>query len=364
MSQFGSAIESAFGRFFAGVSHQERLFFTKHLSILLKSGIILTEALQILVEQTKSDAFRIVLKSILRDIENGQSLSNALKKQPRVFDQLYVSLVEVGEESGTLEKSLEYLALKLNKDYTLQRKVQGALLYPAIVFVAALFMGGYLSLFVLPQLTTFFSGLDVNLPLATKILVWFADLMKFHGVVIIVGTLGLLLLLRVLIELKQVKPYWHAILLSIPLFGPLLQNAQLILFCRNIGVMLQSGLPITGALDVEYRATSNLVFKNYIAKIRNSVNKGKGISSEITSGHFHYFPLIATKMIAVGEKTGKLDESLLYLGDFFEEEVDEVVKNISVIIEPILLLCLGLVVGFIGIAIITPIYQLSGSIKR
>lgn len=331
---------------------------------MIKSGITISEGIETIASQTKSAKFRKTLKDVGRDIRNGQTLAKSLTKHPKIFNQLFVSLVEVGEESGTLDTSLGYLAKQQEREYSLRKKIQSALLYPAIVVTAITIVGMGMSLFVLPQLVDLFSSLDVELPITTKILLFFANLMKNHGIFIILGFIISLFLFRIFIRLSIVAPTWDRIVLSLPIFGDLFQKRELSLLCRNLGIMLKSGVSITGALAIEYIACENLVFKDYIKRIQKSVDKGKEIANELSLGKYSKFSPIAIKMIGVGEKTGQLDESFLYLSDFFDEEVDNASKNLSVVLEPIILLVIGLLVGFVALAIISPIYDLTGAIKK
>lgn len=349
---------------FSKVGFLDKLLFTKHLSIMIKSGITISDGIETLATQTKSNKFYEILISVARDIKNGQTLAKSLQKHPHVFDSLFISLIEVGEQSGTLEGSLEYLAKQLAKEYSLHKKIQGALIYPTIVIVAVILIGAGMSLFVLPQLTNLFTSLGVKLPLTTQILLFFANLMKHHGLIITISLAIIIILIRIFIALPSVRPKWDRLVLSFPIFGELLQNQQLSAICRNMGIMLKSGLPLTKSLGIQYIATNNFVFKDYILKLQKSIDRGKDMGVELDTGNYSKFSPIAVKMIAVGEKTGKLDEVFLYLGDFFEEEVDNIAKNLSVVLEPVILLVVGVIVGFVALAIISPIYDLTGSIKK
>ncbi|MBI4079050.1 MAG: type II secretion system F family protein [Candidatus Levybacteria bacterium] len=349
---------------FSRVTFLDKLLFTKHMAVMLKSGITVAESLDTLAAQTKSESFKAILLNVSRNVKNGQSLGKSLALHHKVFDQFYVSLIDVSEQSGTLEQNLEFLAEQLAKDYALRKKIQGAMLYPAIVFTAVTVIGASMSLFVLPKLIDLFESLDVTLPITTKILLFFAGVMQNYGYAVIGGFFVILTLLRILTQLSSVKPRWHGFLLSLPILGPFLENEQLAFMCRNLGVMLKSGLPIRRALEVQEKAATNLVFASYIANIKKAVNKGKTIESELSSDRFSKISPIAVRMIGVGEKTGKLDETLLYLGDFFDDEVDNTAKNLSTILEPVILLVIGAIVGFVALAIISPIYELAGSIRR
>lgn len=349
---------------FEKVSFLDKVFFTKHLSVMLKSGIVLNEAVAILKDQSKNSAFKKVLSGVLADLDNGQSLSVSLGKFPKTFDFLYLAVVSTGEDSGTLEDNLDYLAKELTKQYEFRKKVQGALLYPAIIFVTMSVVGAVISLFVLPQLTELFKSLDVELPLATRILLAFAQTMKTNGPIIIAALFGFIVLIVALIKTPFVKPIWHSLILKLPIFGPYFQNIQLALFCRTFGIMLKSGLPIVNALKATEESAENMVYKSYIKRLLKAVEGGKTLESELITNRYPYMPLIVTRMIGVGEKTGKLDEVLLYLGEFYEEEVDGMTKNLPTLIEPILLIFMAGMVGFLAYAIISPIYQFTGAVGK
>jgi len=342
----------------------DKMLFTKHLSVMLKSGIPLDEAVISIRDQTKNPKFKEVLTDVVKEIQNGQPLEKALSRYPKVFDKLYLSLVAVGEKAGKLEENLEYLGSQQRKTYEFNKKVSGAMLYPKLVLAASFIMGGSMALFVLPQLFDLFTSLDVTLPLSTKILLFVANLMKHYGFFIIGGIIATGGVFSLLIRTKAIKPEWHKVILSFPKFGELNQNVELTNICRNLGIMLKSGLTITTALETQKDATENLVYKNYLERLKLAIEKGKKLSDEMISQKFSYIPSIVPKMISVGEGTGKLDEVFIYLGDFFEEEVDDATKNLSSTLEPILLLVIGAVVAFMALAIISPIYQLTGGIKR
>jgi type II secretory pathway component PulF len=342
----------------------DKMLFTKHLSLMLKSGIPLTEAIEAIKDQTKNPTFKVILGKIIKDIENGQSLEKALGKYPEVFDSLYLSLIEVGEKSGNLEENLDFLATQLKKIYDFNKKVSGAMLYPKLVLAAATIMGGAMSLFVLPQLFDLFTSLDVELPLSTKILLFFSGLMKDYGIFIIGGLAIIWVGFMLLIRTSVVKPKWQRFILTIPRIGELNQNIALTSICRNMGIMLKSGLTITTALETESKATENLVFKDYLSTLKKSIEKGKKLSEEMQSQKFAFVPAIVPKMVGVGENTGNLDEIFIYLGDFFEQEVDDTTKNLANVIEPVLLLVIGVLVAFMALAIISPIYQLTGGIRK
>lgn len=346
------------------VSFLEKLIFTKHLATMAKTGISLVEAFETLAQQTGSKKFRNILLSVMKDIENGQPLAKSLGKFPHVFDQFYLSLIEVGEESGTLEKNLEFLAKQMSKDYALRKKIQTAMLHPGLVLSTAVIMGGFISLFILPKLTNFFEAFEVELPLPTRILLLFAQIMKNYGFIIAGCLIGVSFLIYFLIKNSPLKFFWHRFVLKVPLFGELLAFGQLARFSRNLGTLIKSGVPITKSLETTAKTLTNLKFKIDLLLINQTLAKGRNIADAIEKGDFAEFPPLVTKMISVGERTGKLEETLLYLADFYEDEIDNISKNLTTILEPILLIGVGLVVAFVALAIITPIYELTGSIHR
>ncbi len=349
---------------FNTVSLLEVALFTKHLSVMLKSGVPLSEALGILKQQTTNLYFRSVLDKVLADVANGQTLEKALSKFPKVFDPFYLSITGIGEQSGKLEENLAYLAQQLRKNYEFQKKVQGALLYPGLIVGTTLIVGGGLATFVLPQLVDLFKSLEVKLPLSTQILLFLAQIMKSYGLIITPAVFLAVLGIIFLLQTPFVKPWWHRTLLRMPIFGKFFLDIELSSFCRNLGIMLKGGIPIDKALDSLHRATSNLVFKDFSGRLQKEVDKGKKLSEEMSLPRFNFVPALIPKMVEVGENSGKLADTFIYLSEFFEEEVDNSAKNLSTILEPVLLLIIGLGVGFVAIAIISPIYQLTQGIHK
>lgn len=346
-----------------GVSFSEKFFFTKNLAVMLKSGIPISEVFGTLEEQAKSGTFKKILKKVKEDVSRGQSLEKGLSPYPKVFDQFYLSLIKVGERSGTLEESLIYLIDQMQKEKELRQKVQGAMLYPLIVLFATGAIGFVLAFFILPQIIDLFESLNVELPITTKILIFVARLFKDRGLVIIPSSIGALVLFLALLQTRLVKPRWHALVLRLPIFGKLLQHISLATLARNLGIMLKSGLTITSALETSAQIERNLVYRKDLAKIAEEVRKGKSIEEILMENKFKEFPLFMIRMVGVGERSGNLEENLGYLGSYFEEEVDAVTKNLATILEPVLLITIGGIVAFVALSIISPIYQVTGSIR-
>jgi len=344
------------------VSVTEKLFFAKHLSIMVKAGVPMDEAIETIMEQATPE-LKKVLKSIGKDIENGMSLAKSMAKFPKVFDGFFVSLVDAGEQSGNLENNLEFLAEQTRKDYALKQKVRGAMMYPGLVLGATFIMGTGIAWFVLPKLIDLFTSFDIALPLSTRVLMWGAFFMRDYGVYAFFGLIAMVFLLVILFMWRPVKKIGHRLALKTPILGKIVSDGQLSRFSRNLGTMLRSGIPMISAFEITTDTLSNLVFVDDLKKIKEKIKTGKSIFQAIEMGSYPEFDKLSRRMIDVGEESGNLEEMLLYLSDFYDDDIDTLSKNLATMLEPILLILIGLVVGFVAMAIISPIYSLIGGIR-
>ncbi|NUM25496.1 MAG: type II secretion system F family protein [Candidatus Buchananbacteria bacterium] len=357
-------LELNFGR----VALVDKVLFIKHLSTMIKSGINLHEALEVIAEQTASKKFSSVIKDVLAKVRSGQSLGGSLAKYPKVFDPLFVNIIKVGESSGTLEENLDYLGNELESRLELRRTIKAASFYPAIILFATFGLGLVLSYFVLPKISKLFVSLNFELPLSTRILLWAADLMDKHGGLIVLSLLGTLIALRILVAQKFAKPYWHRLLIALPVIGHLVINYNMVLITRTLSILLKSGLTIDRSLEVAITTTNNYVYRKLLNNVLPEVRKGKKMSDVISmlnqSKRKPLISLLAIKMIGVGERSGRMDESLNYLANYYEKEVANATKNMTTVLEPALLLTVGLIVGFVAVSVITPIYQVTSQFQR
>lgn len=348
---------------FGGISVIEKVMFARHLSIMIKAGIPLVESLQISVDQTSNKSLKIILGDILESVRNGNSLAKSLDKQRRTFGGLFINMVKVGESSGTLDKNLEYLSKQLEKDYEIRQAVKSAMLYPAVILIAAILLGAALSVFVLPKLVDLFQGLNVELPIITKIFLSIASFISDWIIWILCFIILVIIMLRVFIRIPAIQKTFHRALITLPFIKELTRRVAITRFTRTLGTLLQSGLPIFESLSITKDTVENRIYQDVISDLITRVEKGKLLGSGLAENE-KYFPKVVSRMITVGEKTGKLGDTLGYLTEFYEGEIDNTTKNLTTVIEPILLIVIGLIVGGLGIAIITPIYQLSGAIGR
>lgn len=352
-------IEISWGR----ISGLDRLLFAKHLATMIKSGLSLTESLEIAIDQASSSKMKKTLKDVLASVNNGKSLSSSLSRHPKVFSPVFINMVNVGEKGGTLSENLEYLSVQLEKDYDLKRKVKGAMLYPIIVISATVILGVALAIFILPKLVKLFTSLKMELPITTRVFLAVANFLVSYGLYLLVGLIILAILIRILVKAKWSKPFFHRLYLKLPVVKKLSHQINLARFSRILGTLLKSGVPIIESLEITATTLGNSVYQRKIEEATQGVKKGKSLASTLLPQE-KYFPKIVSHMISVGEKSGNLEEILFYLARFYEDEVDNATRNLSTTLEPILLIFIGVAIGFIGVAIISPIYQISGSLKR
>lgn len=340
----------------------DKIMVAKHLAIMLRAGMALNEALVSISDQTTSKKMKAVIEQITINVNNGQTLASAMELYPKIFDGIFIGMVRVGEASGTLERNLEYIANELEKNYELTRKVKAAMLYPVIVLSATLILGTGLTIFILPKIVNMFETFKLDLPLTTLIFLGIANFLVDYGIYVLIAIVVSMILLRIMSKNKKFKPFFHKMYLQVPIFKKIIKDLNLARMTRSLSILLKSGVTINESLEISTMAVGNVQFENILKASMAKVKKGIPLATAIT--HDKYIPSMVNKMIAVGEKTGKLEESLIYLADYYEDEVDNTTKNISTVIEPILLIVIGVVLGFLAVAIISPIYQFTGQLQR
>lgn len=344
-----------------GVSDIDILLFSKHLSITLKSGLTLIEGLEILTDQAKG-RMKKVLEDILDTVKSGEAFHTALEKYPKYFSPIFVNMVRSGEVAGTLDESLHRISIQLNKANSLRKKIRAAMIYPIMVFIAVFGLGMSVAIFVLPKILPLFKTLDIELPLTTRMLIKIAEVFEAHGFLIGIGLFVSFFGLMWFLKLNAIKPFTHRVILKLPIIKTIVTNINLERFTRIFGTLLDSGLTIDHSLRITAEATENRVYRKAILSLIPQVEAGNTLEMSI-SKYPKLFPIITTRMIGVGEGTGNLDSTLTYLAGFYEDLVDEATKNLSTIIEPVLLIIIGIVVGTVAISILGPIYQITGNIR-
>lgn len=346
---------------FGKVKDTDLLFFTRNLALSIKSGLTFFDALTMLTDQA-TGKLKFVLKKIIPIVQSGQPFYLAISAYPQHFSPLYINLVKTGELSGTLENNLYYLAANLEKARDLKQKIKAALMYPILILVAVLGLGFSIAIFVLPKIVPLFKTLDVELPATTQALLFIADAFSRHGLFIFIGIFGGLFFLMWLFKRNFIKPFTHRFLLMLPVVSTIVKNVNLEMLTHTLSTLLVSGIPLDKSLAITTDATVNRVYRKALSRCINEVQQG----NSLTTAFSHYpgiFPPMFQHMIAMGEKTGNLDTILQYLSEFYEQEVNSTMKNLSTIIEPVLLIIIGGLVGTVAMAILGPIYTITGNLR-
>lgn len=343
------------------VSMKDRVVFTRQLGTMVKSGLPIVQALHILSEQTQNKKFSDIIREISTSIEGGTNFSTALQRYPKLFDRVYVNLVRSGEASGHLDEILERLATQQEKSYALTRKVRGAMMYPAFVLVAMVAATILMMVVVIPPLKTIFTDAGAQLPLPTRILIGASDLMRSYWYFIAAGTAAFVFGVHKYLNTSSGSEVWDRLKLRVPLFGDLFRKIYVARFARTLSSLVGGGVPILQALDIVAESIGNVVYERAIKSAAKEVESGTQLSQPIRANPI--FPAMVPQMIGVGEQTGKMDQVLAKLADFFEDEVDNIVKNLSTLMEPLLMIVMGIGVGGLLIAIMMPIYNLGNVIQ-
>lgn len=339
----------------------DKIFFTQNLRVMLKSGISLTDSLKTLALQTNNKKFTKVLMLVRDGIEQGQSLHSGLKEFPDVFSELFTNMIDAGEKSGQLEEILEQLTIQLKKSHALKSKIKGAMIYPAVIVFAMIGIGIAMMVFVVPKITNIFKEAEASLPIPTQILIGTSDFILNNWIIIsIVLTMAIIGVTKYL-KTPDGHHYRGVVALKIPLTSEIIKKINLAKFARTFGSLLKSGIPIVQTFQITAKTMGNSPYRKSLEKIAEGITQGQGISDSLKK-HPNLYPPLILQMISVGEETGTFDVILDNLATFYEEEVSNIMGSLSSIIEPVLILILGLGVGGLAIAIIMPMYSLTQQI--
>ncbi len=340
-------------------SVKKQAFFAKRLSFLIKAGVPMLESIHVLRKQTKSKSEITIYNKVIADISNGQSLATSLNKFKGVFGNFAINIIKAGEHSGTLTLNLGYLADELKKKELLRKKIMGSLLYPIIITIATFAITGFLTLYIFPKILPLFKSLNAELPFTTRSLIWLNDVLQNYGLYIFLVLILIVVCVVVAIKYSaKVRFIYHGLILRFPIAGPIAKNYNLTNTTRTLGLLLKSGLSLTESLIITKDTTENVQFKKVLEEVSQGVIKGKNISQLITP-YTKIFPEMLGHMVSIGERSGNLSNTLIYLSEYYENEFDEQTKNLSSSIEPVLMIVMGIMVGFIAISIISPIYGLT-----
>ncbi|MEI6169849.1 MAG: type II secretion system F family protein [Candidatus Saccharibacteria bacterium] len=345
--------KAAFG---SGVKTKDRVIFTRQLSTLVKAGLPITQALNTAIEQVNNTKFKGILQKIATSVEGGQSLSSSFAQYPQLFNHIFISLVDAGEQSGTLDESLLRLADQQEKQQQISGKVRGALVYPSIVFAVIIGVVIFMVTTVLPQVGTLYKELGQKLPIITSGLLAVSNAIIRFWYLFILLIVAMVLGIRVGVKTPKGREIFDRLKLKAPILGPLFKKVYAARFTRTLSSLINSGVPLLRSLKIAGESVDNIVVQKVIDKAAEKVKTGESLSSALT-GHDEIVQLVP-QMINVGEESGSLGDMLEKVATFFEDEVDQTVKNVSAIIEPVMIVFLGVTVLFIVIAVLFPIYNL------
>ena len=344
------------------VKDKDLTVFTRQIATMINAGLPLVQSLEVLASQQPNKQFKRILTKIRENVEGGSTFAASLKQHPAVFTPLYMSMVEAGEAGGFLDTVLNRLAGYIEKTMTLRRKVKGAMIYPVTIITVAVAVVIFLLIFVIPTFKTLFEGFGAALPLPTRIVLELSRLVRTHVVTVLGALVGAVFGLRFYYRTEKGKKVIDSLLLRLPIIGQLIRKVSVAKFTRTLGTLVSSGVPILDGLNITARVAGNKVVEEAILKTRSSIAEGKTIADPL--GASGIFPPMVVQMISVGEQTGALDSMLAKIADFYDAEVDQAVANLTTLLEPLMIVFLGVVVGGVIIAMYLPIFKLVTVVGR
>ncbi len=347
--------------FIGTVSISDKIFFSRNLAVMISAGVSVARGLDILSRQTKNKKFKNIILELGESIKKGKSLSEGMKQYQRVFPSLFTAMVKVGEESGKLSESLILISEQMEKDHTLRKKVKGAMIYPSVIVVAMVVIGVLMMMFVVPTLVSTFEELGVELPMSTRVIIALSGFFIHHTILFIVSAVAVIIAVVFIVSSRRGKKILGNILFHLPLFSSLVKKINSARTSRTLASLISSGVDVLEALDITKDVVQNEKFKNVLEIARSDIQKGVSISESFKKNQ-NIYPVMVGEMMAVGEETGELSNMLLRLADFYEEEVAEATKNLSTIIEPVLMIIIGAVVGLFAVSMIKPMYSMVGGL--
>lgn len=346
---------------FKQISKKEITLFTSQLSNLIGSGINIINALNIISGQNPNRYLKNMLSEILSSLKDGKSLSESFAVFPEIFPNLYYLMVRVGETSGNLKEVLKRLAGYLEEDEEFKNSLRASLVYPLFIFVISVLTVLVLFVFVIPRMVTMFEDMGQALPLSTRIIIALSNLLCNYWWLILAVSGVIIFLLRRIWRLEEGRLYWDRLKLKMPIFGVVILKAQISRLMRTMALLFSSGIPVTPSLEISASILENEVLKSEVLRFREEISSGLSLSDSFKSSEF--FPELVTNIVAVGEETGDLERSLTRIADTYEKEVSGNLKTLTRLMEPVIILVMGLVVGFIVIAMLLPIFQINLIVK-
>ncbi|EKE18964.1 MAG: hypothetical protein ACD_9C00183G0001 [uncultured bacterium] len=347
---------------FMSVPLKEKMVFARNLSVMVASGLTVSRAVNNLALQTQNKTFRKILLDIFEEIQGGKSLSEGLGKYPNIFGELFINMVKVGETAGNLDEVLKIVAVQLEKEHDLKSKVKGAMIYPAVILTVMVVIGIVMLTYVLPKLLSVFKDMNAELPVMTRFIVNMSDALRNNGLLVALVFIGVVIFLQSFLRQEIGKKTLSWVTIKIPIFSPIVKQVNCARFARIYSSLLKSGVGSVEALKIISHTLTNFYYQKALLNSIDDIQKGVSLS-KVLSDNQHIFPILVSQIVQVGEETGKTEIVLLQLAEFYEEEVDQITKNMSAIIEPLLMVIIGGAVGFFAVAMLQPMYSLMDNIK-
>lgn len=343
------------------VSLTDKMMLTRNLEVMIASGLHLARCLTILVDQAENQKLKQALSDIKEEIQKGKSFSESLSKYPKIFSELFQSMVKVGEESGTLEEVLKTLSFQMEREYELRSRIKGAMIYPAVVISAMVGIGILMLIMVIPQIAETFQELNIELPATTRFVIGLGTFLAEKWYLLPLIIFLIFSVFGVIMKTKKGKETIDSLLLKIPIISSIIRKSNSAQTCRTLSSLIIAGVPIIRSLEITSKTLGNVYFKNAILEAAEKIRKG-GELSEALKPHQDVYPASVVQMIEVGEETGETSKVLGKLADFFEMEVGNATKNLTSVIEPVLMIIIGAVIGFFAISMVQPMYSMLGAL--
>ncbi|MDO8504749.1 MAG: type II secretion system F family protein [Candidatus Liptonbacteria bacterium] len=348
---------------FSSVSNQDKINFARHLSMVAKAGMPVQEGLRIIRAQTESKVLRKIIDQLIADLNNGHFLADSLGQYENLFGNFFINIIRVGETSGTLSKNLLYLAEELRKSKALSSKIKSAMIYPAVILFATLGMIVFLTFFIFPKLLPLFQGFGTKLPATTTALIAVMNFIKNYGIYMLGASVVLYIGLKIAkSKINAFHYFLNSLIFRIPVISSLSISINMVNLSRVLALLLKSGMRIVDAVDVTSKTFENLVYQRAVREANEEIKKGGQIATYLAKRP-NLFPPLFFGMVKMGETTGTLEENLEYLAEYYEDETNNKLSSLTSLLEPLLLLLMGGMVGFVALSIITPIYSISQGIK-
>lgn len=352
-----NTLEGKLNLLLSPIKIKDLVIFSRQFSVMISASVTVSEALSILVDQTNNLALKNMVSEIAFEVDSGSFLSDALAKRPKVFSDFFVNIVKSGESSGKLDEVLNYLADEMEKSYDMSAKIKGAMIYPVFILVALVGVAIVLMIYVIPNLTSMLTESGAKLPLATRVVIAASNFMRSYILLIILFVIGVVFLVRLYLKTYSGKRNIDIFKLKMPIFGRLFQYIYLMRFTRSLSTLLKGGVTITRSLEITAEVVGNTIYREMILETLEAINDGNPLASVMEKNT--YVPSMVPQMIAVGEKTGKIDTVLDRITGFYTRESSNMLDNLSKLMEPLIMVIMGIGVGIMVAAVIMPMYNMA-----